>query len=126
MKTTTKMVKTMLMSILTAGTLAFGFTACSDELNNEVAGEFSPLEISSGCGLENLEQHSYAVPYMVTAQGDWKIDFKWNEGHQICYPKVMEDLTAMVVSRFPTRVTASMAWAMAEDEGWWRCQVLRL
>lgn len=119
MKKKSVMVKRVLMSILTAGTLAFGFTACSDELNNEVAGEFSPLEISSGCGLENLEQHSYAVPYMVTAQGDWKIDFKWNEGHQICYPKVMEDLTtmagltAMVVSRFPTRVTASMAWAMA-------------
>ena len=85
MKKKSVMVMRVLMSILTAGTLAFGFTACSDELNNEVAGEFSPLEISSGCGLENLEQHSYAVPYMVTAQGDWKIDFKWNEGHQICY-----------------------------------------
>ena len=85
MKKNSVMVKQVLMSILTAGIFTFGFTACSDELDNEVANEVSPLELSSGCGLENLEQHSYAVPYHVTAQGDWKIEFEFNEGHEICY-----------------------------------------
>lgn len=46
MKKNSVMVKQVLMSILTACIFTFGFTACSDELNNEVANEVSPLELS--------------------------------------------------------------------------------
>ena len=86
MKKNSISVKQVLISIITTGIFTFGLTACSDEtLNNEAAdGGIAPIELSSGCGLENLEQHSYAVPYMVTAKGDWKIDFEF-DGRQICY-----------------------------------------
>ena len=85
MKKTSVLVKQVLMSTLTAGIFAFGFTACSDELDSEAMNNaVTPLELSSGCGLENLEQHSYAVPYMVSAKGDWKITFEF-DGRQICY-----------------------------------------
>ena len=86
MKKTSVLVKQVLMSTLTAGIFAFGFTACSDELDSEAMNNaVTPLELSSGCGLENLEQHSYAVPYMVSAKGDWKISFRFKDGRQICY-----------------------------------------
>ena len=87
MKKNSISVKQVLISIITTGIFTFGLTACSDEtLNNEAAdGGIAPIELSSGCGLENLEQHSYAVPYMVTAKGDWMINFKFKQGRQICY-----------------------------------------
>ncbi len=54
MTTKKNLVKSMFMSILTAGVFAFGFTACSDELNNE-ANDFNAPETES-FEFTNLEQ----------------------------------------------------------------------
>ena len=54
MTTKKNLVKSMFMSILTAGVFTFGFTACSDELNNE-ANDFNAPEAES-FEFTNLEQ----------------------------------------------------------------------
>jgi len=75
----------MFMNILTAGLFTFAFTACSDDIENDVKDSaMAQIEIPAG-GLDLLEQHSYAIPYKVEADGDWKISFSFNEGNQICY-----------------------------------------
>ena len=83
MKKNSVMVKQVLMSIVTAGIMTFGFTACSDELsmeNNE--GAPSTEDIRS----MRLEQYSYSVPVRVNAEGDWKVDLRFdNEDRQFCY-----------------------------------------
>ncbi len=84
MKTNKKMVNMMFINILTAGLFTFAVTSCKDDLNLEDTKNAS-LEINSLRSLENLEQHSYSVPFEVTAKGDWRIDFVFNENHQICY-----------------------------------------
>jgi len=67
MTTKKNLVKSMFMSILTAGVFTFGFTACSDELNNE-ANDFNAPEAES-FEFTNLEQYSYSVPVQVNVQG---------------------------------------------------------
>ena len=81
MKTTTNMAKTMLMSILTAGTV-FGFTACSDDLNQ--IGE--NIDNNDNINLMNLEQYSYEVPVNVNCAGKWKAEIKFaDEDNMFCY-----------------------------------------
>ncbi len=85
MKTKQNLVNTMFTNILTAGLFTFAFTACSDDIEYEVKNnDKAQIEIPAG-GLDLLEQHSYVTPYKVEARGDWKIDFTFNEGNQICY-----------------------------------------
>ena len=79
------MVKTMFMNILTAGVFATVFTACSDELNNLEDEAFNDAKTESFL-FTNLEQYSYNVPVKVNAQGDWKIELKFDdEDNQFCY-----------------------------------------
>lgn len=80
MKTTTNMAKTMLMSILTAGTV-FGFTSCSDELN-----QLGENIINDNNSLMNLEQYSYEVPVKVNCTGKWQAEIKFaDEDNMFCY-----------------------------------------
>ena len=86
MTTKKNLVKSMFMSILTAGIFGFGFTACSDDLNE--LGNAQPVpEISGGSrALENMEQWSYTVPVEINCEGPWKIEFNFdNDEHHFCY-----------------------------------------
>lgn len=84
MKTKKNLVKTMLMSILTAGISSFGFTACSDDLN-ELDNNHGDA-IAVGSNMMNLEQYSYTVPLEVQTDGAWKIDINFqNDDHHFCY-----------------------------------------
>ena len=86
MMTKKNMVKTMFMNILTAGIFATVFTACSDELNQMVEHDILDGSDIQASQLKNLEQFSYDVPVKVNAQGDWKIELKFNdEDNQFCY-----------------------------------------
>ena len=82
MKTKKNLAAWMLSSIIATAT----FTACSDEIAENTNDNNSPLadNVQSN-DLSALEQYSYAVNYDVKAKGKWKIDFAFNEGHEICY-----------------------------------------
>ena len=84
MKKQSVMVKQVLMSIITAGMFTFGFSACSDELDNEARDMAAPQ--SECLQFTNLEQYSHSVPVEVSAKGDWTIDLQFeDEDHQFCY-----------------------------------------
>ena len=85
MTTKKNLVKTMFMNILTASIFATAFTACSDELNSEaLSSDGAPKPESFE--LTSLEQYSYTVPVKVNVEGDWEIDFQFNdEDNQFCY-----------------------------------------
>lgn len=89
MKTKKNLVKSMLMSILTAGTFGMGFTACSDDLN-----EFDTAATETavaGSDLMNLEQYGYTVPVQIQCQGPWKVEFRFDRGSRhFCYADVEE------------------------------------
>lgn len=96
MKTTKNLVKTMLMSILTAGLTAIGFTACSDDLN-ELENPNVDV-IADGSDLMNLEQYGYTVPVQISAQGPWKVEFKYDRGSRhFCYADVEEGVGPQVI-----------------------------
>ena len=84
MKKNSFMVKNMFMSMLTAGIFATAFTACHDD-------DFDPKGFNNGPKAEsfeltNLEQYSYTVPVQVNVEGDWEIEFKFNnEYNHFCY-----------------------------------------
>ena len=74
----------MLMSIATAGIFSFGFSSCSDDINEFDNHGFN-AEINS-YELQNLEQYSYTVPVKINCQGAWKIDLKFSdENNHFCY-----------------------------------------
>ena len=80
MTTKKNMVKLALMSALTAG--IFGFTACSDDLN-ELDNNAANV---TGSEMMNLEQYSYTVPVEIDAQGAWKAEVKFeDDNHHFCY-----------------------------------------
>ena len=84
MKTKKNLVKTMLMSILTAGTFGMGMTACSDDLNE--FGTAATETAVAGSDLMNLEQHSYTVPVEIQNEGAWKVDFRFSDDNRhFCY-----------------------------------------
>ena len=84
MKTKKNLVKTMLMSILTAGTFGMGMTACSDDLNE--FGTAATETAVAGSDLMNLEQHSYTVPVEIQSEGAWKVDFRFaDDNRHFCY-----------------------------------------
>ncbi|MBO4826310.1 MAG: hypothetical protein J5506_03605, partial [Prevotella sp.] len=83
MTTKKNLVKSMFMNILTAGFFATALTACSDEVTADDASNAPTIESND---LMSLEQYSYSVPVNVTAQGDWKIEFQFNDkSNQFCY-----------------------------------------
>ena len=82
MTTKKNLVKTMFMNILTAGVFATALTACSDELNSEAV---NGADLES-CQSMKLEQYSYTVPVKVDIEGDWEIDFQFNDpSNEFCY-----------------------------------------
>ena len=82
MTTKKNLVKSMFMNILTAGVFATALTACSDELNSDALNG-DALESQE---LMSLEQWSYTVPVEVNVEGDWEIDFKFNDpSNKFCY-----------------------------------------
>ena len=84
MTTNKNLVKQVLMSILTAGIFGFGFTACSDDLNESGYEGFN-AGVNS-VEYQNLEQYSYTVPVQVDCEGAWKIDLKFNDPYNhFCY-----------------------------------------
>ena len=84
MKKMTVWVKQVLMSTLTAGLFATAFTACSDELQNEANALNGNNTESSE--VMTLEQYNYFVPVKVNVEGDWEIDFKFNDpSNRFCY-----------------------------------------
>ena len=84
MTTKKNLVKSMLMSIATAGIFSFGFSSCSDDINEFDNHGFN-AEINS-YELQNLEQYSYTVPVKIDCQGAWKIDLKFSdENNHFCY-----------------------------------------
>ena len=84
MTTNKNLVKQVLMSILTAGIFGFGFTACSDDLNESGYEGFNAGVNSFE--YQNLEQYSYTVPVQVDCEGAWKIDLKFNDPYNhFCY-----------------------------------------
>ena len=84
MTTKKNLVKSMLMSIATAGIFSFGFSSCSDDINEFDNHGFN-AEINS-YELQNLEQYSYTVPVKINCQGAWKIDLKFSdENNHFCY-----------------------------------------
>ena len=84
MTTKKNLVKSMLMSIVTAGVFSFGFSSCNDDIN-----EFDNHGFNAGFNsfeLQNLEQYSYTVPVQIDCEGAWKIDLKFsNENNHFCY-----------------------------------------
>lgn len=73
------------MNILTAGIFAAAFTACSDEVENETK-SFNDGSNTKSFELTSLEQYSYSVPVKVNIEGDWEIDFQFNNEHnKFCY-----------------------------------------
>ena len=78
------LVKTMFMNILTAGIFATALTACSDDLvNEENALDGSATEV---CEVMKLEQWSYTVPVKVNIEGDWEVEFRYDDpGNEFCY-----------------------------------------
>ena len=84
MTTKKNLVKSMLMSIATAGIFSFGLSSCSDDINEFDNHGFN-AEINS-YELQNLEQYSYTVPVKIDCQGAWKIDLKFSdENNHFCY-----------------------------------------
>lgn len=75
------MVKLALMSALTAG--IFGFTACSDDLNE--LNNVEALNSLDSNKLLNLEQYSYEENFEVNATGPWQIDFNFDDDHHFVY-----------------------------------------
>ena len=73
------------MSTLTAGVFTFSLTACSDDnmLDNE--GEVMNSMMTQSMDLNNLESYSYSVPFEIKCEGDWSVDFAFNEGEPFCY-----------------------------------------
>ena len=84
MTTKKNLVKQVLMSIATAGIFSFGFSSCSDDINEFDNHGFN-AEINS-YELQNLEQYSYTVPVQIDCEGAWKIDLKFSdENNHFCY-----------------------------------------
>ena len=85
MKKFSVLVKQVLMSTLTAGVFTFSLTACSDDnmLDNE--GEVMNSMTTQSMDLKNLESYSYSVPFEIKCEGDWSVDFAFNEGEPFCY-----------------------------------------
>ena len=85
MKKFSVLVKQVLMSTLTAGVFAFSLTACSDDnmLDNE--GEVMNSMMTQSMDLKNLESYSYSVPFEIKCEGDWSVDFAFDEGEPFCY-----------------------------------------
>ena len=85
MKKFSVLVKQVLMSTLTAGVFTFSLTACSDDnmLDNE--GEVMNSMMTQSMDLNNLESYSYSVPFEIKCEGDWSVDFAFNEGEPFCY-----------------------------------------
>ena len=84
MTTKKNLVKSMLMSIATAGIFSFGFSSCNDDINEFDNHGFN-AEINS-FELQNLEQYSYTVPVQIDCEGAWKIDLKFSdENNHFCY-----------------------------------------
>ena len=85
MKKFSVLVKQVLMSTLTAGVFTFSLTACSDDnmLDNE--GEVMNSMMAQSMDLNNLESYSYSVPFEIKCEGDWSVDFAFNEGEPFCY-----------------------------------------
>ena len=84
MTTKKNLVKSMLMSIATAGIFSFGLSSCSDDINEFDNHGFN-AEINS-YELQNLEQYSYTVPVKIDCQGAWKIDLKFSDdNNHFCY-----------------------------------------
>ena len=87
MKKNSILVKTVLMSMLTAGSV-FSFTSCSDEVEMDQAVQAPLTETvvdSSLETLQNIGQEGHTVPFEVKCDGDWRIEFEYNEDRQICY-----------------------------------------
>lgn len=81
MTTKKNLVKNVLMSMLTAGMFTMCFTSCSDEIESEIK-ELNNVEAQAQVNngpLQNLEQHSYVVPFEVRCNGEWRIEFEFDE-----------------------------------------------
>lgn len=82
--TTKKNLSIMMLSSIVASA---AFTSCSDDLTSDInnAGQALKVEQNASADLGNMEQYSYVIPYEVKCTGKWKIEFDFNEDHEMCY-----------------------------------------
>ena len=77
MKKNSILVKTMLMSILTAGSI-LSFTSCSDEIDAEQAPGAAEMAIAASKDLQNLDNGEYSLPLEVKADGPWRLAYAYD------------------------------------------------
>ena len=74
----------MLMSTVAA--TPFTLTSCQDDLSTEeLKANATVPSLLNTADLQALNTYSYEVPFEVKAKGEWRIDFEWEDGEQICY-----------------------------------------
>lgn len=56
--------------------------SCSDDVKESIIAE---VELPSDTDLKYLEQWSYTIPFEIKSDSEWKIEFAFKNGNQICY-----------------------------------------
>ncbi len=82
-----KTVKSLTMAVLmsTFAATSFTFTSCQDDIAVDNKANTQAPSITNSADLLALDNISYAIPFEVKAKGDWRIDFEFEDGRQICY-----------------------------------------
>ena len=107
MRTLKTLASLMLMSTVAA--TPFTLTSCQDDLSTEeLKANATVPSLLNTADLQALNTYSYEVPFEVKAKGEWRIDFEWEDGEQICYasPKQGKGDTKMTtppISTAPAR-----------------------
>ena len=84
MRTLKTLASLMLMSTVAA--TPFTLTSCQDDLSTEeLKANANVPSLLNTADLQALNTYSYEVPFEVKAKGEWRIDFEWEDGEQICY-----------------------------------------
>lgn len=80
MTTMKNLVKTMFMNILTAGIFATAFTACSDELEIDMAPVAPEMAdaIAASKDPQIIENEEYSIPVEVKADGEWRLGYAYD------------------------------------------------
>ena len=106
------------MSTLTAGVFAFSLTACSDDnmLDNE--GEVMNSMMTQSMDLKNLESYSYSVPFEIKCEGDWSVDFAFDE--ELIVNDLSGDATSVTLPICQQGAAGTRAAGEAQDivKGW--------
>lgn len=82
---TIKLFRSLTMLMLSSIIVLTSLESCSDDPFDGNTIQTVELTQGESKDLSNIEQYSYVIPFEVKAEGEWKISFSFNEGHQICY-----------------------------------------